>query len=71
MLIDLFHPLVYESPEGYKAISDFTEHVPHTRVYTPDGTWCGSTDAEPEIGMLARVKGIIRWHINYLKINYH
>lgn len=63
---DLFHQLVYESPEGFYAIADYTELVPHARVYTPSGDWCGSTDADMP-GTLPNVKLIIKWRINYEK----
>lgn len=64
MKIDLFHQLVYMSPDGFYSIADYTELVPHARVYTPSGEWCGSTDADMP-GTLSNVKAIIKFRKNY------
>ena len=66
MKIDLFHQLVYMSPDGFYSIADYTELVPHARVYTPSGEWCGSTDADMPV-TISNVKGIIKWRIKYEK----
>lgn len=63
---DLFHQLVYESPDGFYAIADYTGLVAHANVFNPRGEWCGSTDADMP-GTMSNVKGIIKWRINYEK----
>lgn len=67
--IDLFHILEYQSPEGFVAISDYTEQpVEHTDVYTPDGIWCGATTAtQVRSSLIAAIRSIIKYRINWEK----
>lgn len=61
---DLFHQLVYESPDGFYAIADYTGLVAHVNVFNPRGEWCGGTDADMP-WTLSNVKAIIKFRKDY------
>ncbi len=42
-LIDLFHQLLYKSPEGFVAVIDYSDEPTVVRVFTPYGEQCGCT----------------------------
>ena len=63
--IDLFHELVYRSPEGFVAIRDHTDYRPNVRIYTPDGECFGSTGASHPLTVMANIREIIAWRINW------
>ena len=63
--IDLFHELVYRSPEGFVAIKDYTERYPKVDIYTPYGEWFGSTGAHHPGTAMADIRHIIDWRIKW------
>lgn len=64
-LIDLFHQLLYKSPEGFVAIIDYSDEPTVVRVYTPYGEQFGSTSDNP--WKIATVRSIISWRIKWEK----
>lgn len=65
--IDLFHELVYRSPEGFVAIRDHTDDRQNVRIYTPDGECFGTTNATHPLTVMANIRGIIKWRIEWEK----
>ena len=65
--IDLFHELVYKSAEGFVAIRDHTDDRPNVKIYTPDGECFGTTNATNPLTVMAAVRGIIKWRIEWEK----
>ena len=63
--IDLFHQLVTTTPEGFVAITDYTDNPVNTHVYTPQGEWCGCTGASSKFAMLADIRHIVKSRIEY------
>ena len=63
--IDLFHELVYRSPEGFVAIRNYTEQFPKVDIFTPFGEWFGSTGAINPGTMMSDIKHIIAWRIKW------
>ena len=63
--IDLFHELVYRSPEGFVAIRNYTEQFPKVDIFTPFGEWFGSSGAINPGTMMNDIKRIIAWRINW------
>lgn len=63
--IDLFHQLVTTTPEGFVAITDYTDNPVNTHVYTPNGEWCGCTGASSKFTMLADIRHIVKSRIEY------
>lgn len=59
METDLFHQEEL-SDGGYYAITDFSGDQPETKVYTPDGEYCGSTNATGRASRLAAIRQIIQ-----------
>ena len=60
--IDLFHQPYY-SQDGYVAFQVVSSlPYPDFKVYAPDGTWCGGTNATNELSRLANIRLIIKHH---------
>ena len=67
MDLDLFHQEELRDG-GYYAITDFTGNQPETKVYTPEGEYCGSTNATGRASRLAAIRQIIKTHRVFNKL---
>lgn len=63
--IDIFHQLKVKTAEGFVAITNYTEDFPTTHVYTPQGEWCGCSNASNELSLMAAIRGIVKNRIAY------
>ena len=63
--IDLFHEMVYQSPEGFVAVRDYTDDHIQVNIYTPDGIWCGSSGASCHATVMADIRSIIKCRIKF------
>lgn len=69
MQYDLFHQLVYED-NGYKAVRIVDdEPFPSVHVYTPDGEWCGCTNASNYYSWTSAVREIIKYNRQWQQQN--
>ena len=65
--IDLFHQ-VYFTDQGFTAIIDYCDMMPQIDIYTPDGEWCGCTNASNHYSRLAAIRETIKFRIAYDKL---
>ncbi len=67
--LDLFHQLVYKSPEGFTAIRvcDDNGVFPTVHIYTPQGERFGGTGAVNEASVMSDIRDIIKWRIEWEK----
>ena len=57
---DLFNQEYYRSDDGFIAIICYEGTYPEIDVYTPQGEWCGCTNATCDASRLANIKLIIK-----------
>ena len=62
--LDLFHQF-YFADQGFTAIIDYCDSFPQVDIYTPDGEWCGCTNASSDASRMAAVREIINKRIAY------
>lgn len=69
--IDLFNQEYYRCEYGFVAIISYETIIPNIDVYTPQGEWCGCTNASNDLTRLAAVKGIIKNRIEWESQHYN
>ena len=57
--LDLFHQL-YFADQGFTAIIDYCDTSPQVNIYTPDGEWCGCTNASSDASCMAAIRETIK-----------
>lgn len=63
--LDLWHQLEWITPEGFWVVLVLTEPCPARSVYTPEGEYCGGTNAENRWSYEAAVRLIVKSRIKY------